>query len=237
MVKNDENLKNSQLKIQKEHEEKQKKADETLHKLVNDIDEHPNDYRTYYDLGAFLVELHNFTQAEELIMKALGLFADKNKKAKEVLTYGLGNVYYAAGEFDKSIEQFNSLSSSDMKADAYIMLAQSYMGKKDYKKAVVFALTAQGSRKQDPDVNYLLGSSLIALGNFSEAAQFLDNTLHAQPKNGKANFDRGIVAMVLEEDFDYYFENAKKYDKKYFDNGQKRLADIEKFVQAKQGKK
>ncbi|WP_105956259.1 tetratricopeptide repeat protein [Apilactobacillus quenuiae] len=237
MVKNNEDLTNSQLKIQKEHEEKQKNADKTLHKLVKDIDEHPNDYRTYYDLGAFLVELHNFTQAEELIMKALGLFSDKNKKAKEILTYGLGNVYYAAGDFDKSIEQFNALSSSDMKADAFIMLAQSYMGKKDYKKAVVFALTAQGFRKQDPDVNYLLGSSLMALGNFSEAAQFLDTTLYAQPKNGKANFDRGIVAMVLGENFDNYFSTAKKYDKKYFDNGQKRLADIEKFIQAKQGKK
>ncbi|UQS85532.1 tetratricopeptide repeat protein [Apilactobacillus apisilvae] len=237
MENNDEKLKNRQSQVQKEHEKRQKKADKTLHNLVTDIDEHPHDYRTYYDLGAFLVELHNFTQAEELMMKALGLFANQSKKAKEVLTYGLGNVYYAAGEFDKSIEQFNSLSSSDLKSDSYIMLAQSYMGKKDYKKAVVFALTAQGFRRQDPDVNYLLGSSLMALGNFSEAAQFLDTTLKAQPKNGKANFDRGIVAMVLGENFSNYFNKSKKYDEKYFNDGQKRLSDIEKYIQAKQSKK
>lgn len=240
MIKMDQKsqeIKEKQQAVEKKREEQQKKADETLHKLVEDIDNHPDDYRTYYDLGSFLVQLHNYTQAEELMMKALGLFADRSKKAKETLVYGLGNVYYAAGEYDKAIEQFNNLSDGDMKTDAYIMLAQSYMAKEDYKKAVVFALTAQGFRRQDPEINYLLASSLLALGNFSEAAEFYDKVLQAKPKDGKANFDRGIVAMVLEEDFNQYFEIAKREDPKYFEKGQKRLADIEKFIQVKNGKK
>lgn len=236
MDQKSEEIKNRQQEIEREHEEKQRKADETLHKLVEDIDNHPDDYRTYYDLCSFLVQLHNYTQAEELMMKALGLFAGRSKKAKETLTYGLGNVYYAAGEYDKAIEQFNSLSDGNMKTDAYIMLAQSYMAKEDYKKAVVFALTAQGFRRQDPEINYLLASSLLALGNFKEAAEFYDKVLAAKPNDGKANFDRGIVAMVLEEDFSAYFDKAKSNNPKYFEKGQKRLADIEKFIQVKNKK-
>ncbi|MHA8138653.1 tetratricopeptide repeat protein [Lactobacillaceae bacterium Scapto_B20] len=225
-----------QQEVAKMREAKQKQADETLHRLVKDIDEHPHDYRTYYDLGTFLVQLKNYNQAEELLMKAMGLFADRSKKAKNTLTYGLGNVYYEAGEYDKAIQQFNQINDQKLKFDSYIMLAQSYMSKNNYKRAVVFALTAQGMRRQDPAVNQILGDSLLALGNFEEAAQFFDVVLKNDPKDGKANFDRGIVAMVLGQPFEQYFADAKKYDQKYFDKGQSRLKDIEKFVQIQKKK-
>ncbi|MEJ6400781.1 tetratricopeptide repeat protein [Nicoliella lavandulae] len=220
-----------QAHVAKVRAEKQKQADETLHKLVKDIDEHPHDYRTYYDLGTFLVQLRNYNQAEELLMKAMGLFADQSKKAKNTLMYGLGNVYYAAGEYDKAIQQFNQIDDQKLQFDSYIMLAQSYMSKQNYKKAVVFALTAQGMRRQDPSVNQILGDSLLALGNFSEAAQFFDIVLKNDDHNGKANFDRGLIAMVLGEPFDDYFAKAKRYDHRYFEKGQSRLKDIEKFIQ------
>ncbi|MHA8110003.1 tetratricopeptide repeat protein [Lactobacillaceae bacterium Melli_B4] len=225
-----------QAEVAKMREAKQKEADETLHRLVKDIDEHPHDYRTYYDLGTFLVQLRNYNQAEELLMKAMGLFADRSKQAKNTLTYGLGNVYYAAGDYDKAIQEFNRIDDQKLKFDSYIMLAQSYMSKKNYKRAAVFALTAQGMRRQDPTVNQILGDSLLALGNFKEAAQFFDVVLKNDSKDGKANFDRGIIAMVLGEPFDQYFAAAEKYDKHYFDKGQGRLKDIEKFIQIQKKK-
>ncbi|MCL0329908.1 tetratricopeptide repeat protein [Apilactobacillus xinyiensis] len=234
MDENTKNMKSQHDKIEQERELKQKQADETLHKLVKGIDEHPHDYKTYYELGAFLVELHNYTQAEELMMKALGLFADRSKKAKNTLLYGLGNVYYSAGDFDKAIEQFSKVNDDKLKFDAYMMLAQSYMSKDDYKRAVVFALTAQGMRRQNPDINYILGESLIALGNFKEAAGFLDAVIKADSKNGKAYFERGLTAMMNDEDFNDYFVKAKEYDPKYFEKSKNRLADIEKFIKAKQ---
>ncbi|GLB47006.1 hypothetical protein WR164_09850 [Philodulcilactobacillus myokoensis] len=243
-MKPNENIKKKQIEnrkhqkhVSKVREAAQKKADKTLHKLVSDIDNHPHNYRTYYDLGTFLVELKSYTQAEELLMKALGLFADKSKRAKNALLYGLGNVYYSAGDFDKAIKQFQQVDDEHLKVDAYIMLAQSYMSKKDYKRAIVFALTAQGHRRQDPDVNRLLGESLLALGNFKESAQFYDHVLNALPNDGRANFDRGIVAMVLGEDFHEYFARAQKYDEKYFKKGQKKLADIERFIQVQRKNK
>ncbi len=223
-------------KIAKRRQRDQQRAAKTLHRLVKDIDQHPHNFRTYYDLGTFLVELHNYTQAEELFMKALGLFANRSAKAKDTLTYGLANVYYAAGEFDRAIKFFNQVNDRKLKVDSYVMLAQSYMSKKDYKRAVVFALTARGFRKQDPDINQLLGDNLLALGDFKQAIQFYDVALRAKPRSGQANFNRGICAMVLGIPFRHNFALAKRYDQRYFKKGQKRLADIERFVQVNRKK-
>ena len=218
------------------NDKKQKQAEETLHKLVKDIDNHPHDYRTYYDLSAFLIQLKSYTQAEELLMKALGLFANQSKKAQNVLTYGLGNVYYSAGEFEKAIQQFQQVTNKNLQSDAYVMLAQSYMGQKNYKKALVFLLTAQETAKQDPSTNLLIGQCLIALGDFKQAKGYYDLVLKSNPHNGEANFNQGLIAMVLGEPFEGYFKNAEKYDKLYFDKEQGKLSDIEKFIQIRKEK-
>ena len=226
-----------QQKVAAKRKKEQKKAEVTLHRLIVDIDKHPHNYHTYYDLGTFLVELHNFTQAEELFMKALGLFAQKNQKARDTLTYGLANVYYAAGSFDKAIKYFNQVSDRKLKLDSYIMLSQSYMSKKDYKRAVLFALTAHNLRKQNPTVNSLLGANLLALGDVKPASRFYRIALKADPQSGKINFNLGICAMVLGMPFRKYFQQAKRLDRKYFDRGQKRLADIERFIQINRRKR
>lgn len=223
-------------KVTKKRKHAQHRAEVTLHKLITDIDTHPYNYHTYYDLGTFLVELHNYVQAEELFMKALGLFAKRSQQAKDTLTYGLANVYYAAGEFDKAIKYFNQVQTSKLKVNAYIMLAQSYMSKKDYKRAVLFALTAQGFRKQDPMINRLLGENLQALGNFREAIQFYETSITADPQNGATHFNLGICHMVIGKPFQDDFQLAKKYDPRYVKRGQKRLADIERFIQVNRGK-
>ncbi|MCH5463117.1 tetratricopeptide repeat protein [Lactobacillus sp. LC28-10] len=210
-----------------EREAKQRESEQLMHRLIQEIDDDPDNYHTYYDLGALLVNLKSYTQAEELMVKALGLFADKSRTAKDTLTYGLGNVYYEAGEYQKAIEQFNQVKDTKLKSDAYMMLAQSYMGNNDHKTALAFALTAAENHQQDPQVNQLIADNLLAVGSFKDAAKYYDKTLASDPKNGRAQFDRGIAAVVLEEDASEYFEQAKRLDSKYYENGQKRLADIQ----------
>ena len=216
--------------VAKKRKQAQHRAAVTLHQLVKDIDDHPHNYHTYYDLGTFLVELHSYTQAEELFMKALGLFAKQNSQARDTLLYGLGNVYYSVAEYNKAIKIFAKIKDRKLKVDSYIMLAQSYMSKKDYKRAIVFALTARGFLKQNPVINGLLGANLLALGDFKSSARFYDVALRAEPKNGKFNFNRGIAAVVLGQPFRNYFRKAKRYNPKYYQKGQKRLAEIERFV-------
>lgn len=169
-------------------------------------------------------------------MKALGLFDKSSQDVKDTLKFGLGNVYYAAAEYDKAIKIFQEIDDKKLQAESYLMLAQSYMAKGDNKRAMVFALSAQSSRHDDPDVNQMIGDNLLALGNFEQAGEFYDIVLKNQPENGKANFNRGLVAMVNGENFANYFAKAKHDDPAYFEKGQQKLKDIEKVIQINKDK-
>ncbi|PWG00653.1 tetratricopeptide repeat protein [Levilactobacillus bambusae] len=216
--------------------EQEDQMNQALHELVLAIDQEPTNWHHYYDLGTLLVQVKSYAQAEELFMKALGMF-DQDEEAKNALIYGLGNVYYAAEEFDKAIRQFQQIKDQNLQSDAYMMLAQSYMAQGNHKQALVFALTAQAHRQQDAEANQLVADNLLALGHNQEAADFYDRVLTVDPQNGKANFDRGITAMVLGEPFEAYFKMAEQTDPQYFEAGQQRLAEIERFLQAKDGRK
>ncbi len=171
--KNQEN----QRKYTKKREAEEAKAKVAIHKLVEKVDREPNNYHNYYDLATFLVEAKDYEQAEELLMKALGLFDKSSQDVKDTLKFGLGNVYYAAAEYDKAIKIFQEIDDKKLQAESYLMLAQSYMAKGDNKRAMVFALSAQSSRHDDPDVNQMIGDNLLALGNFEQAGEFYDIVL------------------------------------------------------------
>lgn len=215
----------------KKREQEEQQAHQVIHQLIQKIDRQPNNFHNYYDLATFLVEAKDYQQAEELLMKALGIFDNDSDDVKDTLKFGLGNVYYAAEEYDKAIKTFQQINDDKLQSEAYIMLAQSYMAKGDNKRAMVFALSAQSTKHDDPTVNQMIGDNLLALGNFKQAGEFYDIVLKHEPKDGKANFNRGLVAMVDDEPFERYFQTAKESDPDYFQKGQQKLKDIEKFVQ------
>ncbi|WP_412990106.1 tetratricopeptide repeat protein [Pediococcus siamensis] len=210
-----------------------KKAQAAAKHLVSAIDAAPDDYKRYYNLGVFLTQANSFDQAEELYVKALGRFHDK-KQAQNLLHYGLGNAYYEAGEYQQALTQFQAVHDEQLKAEAYQMIAQTYMAQDDYKTALAFALTAQAKHQQDATINGLIGEIFLALGDFEHARTYYEQALAADSKNGKYQFERGIIALVQgEEHAERYFERAKELDPAYYQKGQQRLADIERFVQTK----
>lgn len=214
-------------------EQDKKRSEQMVHELVQRINLHPGDADAYYELATVLVDLNSFAQAEELLMKALGLFAAQ-AEVVEKLHYGLGNVYYAAQDYPKAIAQFDQLGAR-WKGAGYLMLAQSYMASGDHKRALAFSLTALGSQPKDVATLQVVAENLLALGNMSQAAQYYDQVLELDDRNGRAYFDRGLVAMVQGEDYGQYFKQAKSLDPQYFEKGQKKLADIERFIQTQKG--
>ena len=159
-----------------EFQAKQKRETEKLvHKLIRAIDEHPEKVNNYYDLGSLLTRLNDYQQAEELFMKALGIFeAKKDQAAIDLLNYGLGSLYYEVGKTDAAIKLYNKIEDPKIKADSYLMLAQSYMKKGQRKQAVAYGVTAHELRPADPAINQVLGDSLLALGEFTAAKKYYD---------------------------------------------------------------
>ncbi|HJA21519.1 tetratricopeptide repeat protein [Limosilactobacillus panis] len=224
---NDNELKNN----------KKRETEKLVHKLIQAIDEHPDKVNNYYDLGSLLTRLNDYQQAEELFMKALGIFEAKaDQAAIDLLNYGLGNLYYEVGKPDRAIALYNKISDKKLKADSYLMLAQSYMKKGQHKQAVAYGITAHELRAEDPEINQVLGDSLLALGEFTTAKKYYDAILKRHPGRADTQFNRGIVAMVLGEPYQDYLAQAKQLSPTYYAKSEQRLAEIEKTLRATQGK-
>lgn len=218
-------------------EKAKKQTEKLVHRLVEAIDAEPDKFNNYYDLGSLLTRLKDYQQAEELFMKALGIFEPKgDQKAINLLKYGLGNLYYSVDQVEKAITYYNQIDDPKIKADAYLMLAQSYMKKGQHKQAVAYGLTAHELRKEDPAINQVIGDSLLALGEFAKAKEYYDAILKRHPGRADTQFNRGIVAMVLGEPYKDYLAQAKQLDLNYYQKSEQRLSDIEKALQETQGK-
>lgn len=220
---------------QTNREEQKKQTERLVHKLITAIDEYPDKANNYYDLGSLLTRLQDYAQAEELFMKALGIFEAKgDQEAQNLLNYGLGNLYYEVGKVDQAIKLYNKIDDKKLKADSYLMLAQSYSKKKQYKQAVAYGLTAHELRPEDPETDQALGDALLALGEFKQAASYYDAILKHHPGRADTQFNRGLVAMVLGEPYKDYLNQARQLDLDYYTKSEKRIAEIEKTLQATQ---
>lgn len=220
---------------QTNREEQKKQTERLVHKLITAIDESPDKANNYYDLGSLLTRLQDYAQAEELFMKALGIFEAKgDQEAQNLLNYGLGNLYYEVGKVDQAIKLYNKIDDKKLKANSYLMLAQSYSKKKQYKQVVAYGLTAHELRPEDPEIDQALGDALLALGEFKQAASYYDAILKHHPGRADTQFNRGLVAMVLGEPYKDYLNQARQLDLDYYTKSEKRIAEIEKTLQATQ---
>lgn len=220
---------------QTNREEQKKQTERLVHKLITAIDKSPDKANNYYDLGSLLTRLQDYAQAEELFMKALGIFEAKgDQEAQNLLNYGLGNLYYEVGKVDQAIKLYNKIDDKKLKADSYLMLAQSYSKKKQYKQVVAYGLTAHELRPEDPEIDQALGDALLALGEFKQAASYYDAILKHHPGRADTQFNRGLVAMVLGEPYKDYLNQTRQLDLDYYTKSEKRIAEIEKTLQATQ---
>jgi len=211
-------------------EKMKENSEQLISKLVAAIDKEPTKAQNYYDLGSLLTKLNSHEQAEELFMKALGLF-EKDVKATNLLKYGLGNLYYEQGSYDEAIKEYSQIENSKLKADAYLMVAQSLVQMHDYKRAIAYGITAHELRKQDPEINEVLGDAFLALGGFEQAKEYYDDILKYHPGRAETQFNRGLVAMVLGEKYQDYLEQARQLDPEYYTRSEQKIADIEKTLQ------
>lgn len=71
-----------QAALKAKRDAKQRESEQLMHRLIQEIDDDPNNYHTYYDLAALLVNLKSYSQAEELMMKALGYLPTRAVKLR-----------------------------------------------------------------------------------------------------------------------------------------------------------
>ena len=211
-----------------------KDIEKLIHKLIQKIDSNPKVAKNYYELAEVLLDGHNYEQAEELLGKARGLF--KQQRDLDLIDYGLGNVYYSSGLYDKAIATFSQIKNKKLANEINIMLAQTYYAKEEYQKAFAYALTAFEKDTDNGDILELMGDIYFALGQMSEAKNEYDEALKHK-KTAKLLFNRGVIEMYLvKQNNNRFFDEAKKLDEKYFNAQKQRLIDIDKSMQARNKK-
>lgn len=206
-------------------------AEKATHQLIKAIDRDPYNADNYYQLGVILTEMQSFSQAEELLKRAINIFKNDQNKV-DLLTYGLGNVYYTAGLYDNAISEFQKVSDSSLKRNAYLMIGQSKYAQQNYKQAMAFALTASDQNSSDKGPKCLLADCFLALGQFEQAENFYQQVLQIDSNDLRALFQLGIVKLTLEgpQAADQYFNKVKQLDQNYFDRMSERLDDVQRFI-------
>lgn len=204
-------------------------TDELLHQLIDKVDQNPYDPQNYYALGSFLTTQKNYVQAEELFKRGLNVF-QKQPKNQDLLYYGLGNVYYESELYDQAIVTFQKMQAPQLKAQAYLMIAQSYYAQKNYPQALAFALTASENEACFKESTNLMADCFLALGEFEQAKTYYQQVLKKDATDLHANFHCGICLVVLGEDGQAYFEKVKQKDLKYYQKMQQRLQDIQNLL-------
>ncbi|WP_125762623.1 tetratricopeptide repeat protein [Companilactobacillus hulinensis] len=195
-----------------------------IKKLVDDLNTNSRQLGKILKLSAYLVEVGDLEQAEELLIRSMPLFPEDKD-----LLYNLGNVYYLAGKYDKSNDIFQKLINANYGFVAYFMMAKTLDEQGKRQMAIVYALTAVEKNKQDLAANELMADLLLANGNFSESMSYYQKANKIKPQS-KFYFNMALCAMNLKEDYQAYLNKSKELDAKYYLKNEKKLANLQKFI-------
>ncbi|MCW0952679.1 CDC27 family protein [Weissella ceti] len=173
--------------------------EKSISELVQLIEQDEKNWSAYVDLIGALVLANALPEAEELGLKSLTLFAE-TPEATQHLLYAVGNVYYAAGAYDRAQHFFDQITNPELHSDACLMQAQSLYGQKNYQKALAFALTYHEDKPEDIDGLVLLGRIWLALNDLATAKTLFDQALALNADDYAANFARGVVAVAMDKE-------------------------------------
>lgn len=175
-------------------------------------------------LSTYLSYGGEFEQAEELLIKAKGLFA------KELtIDYNLGNIYYTQGEYDKAQAIFDSLVNKKFGHEAMFMLAQTLNKLGQVNQALVYAITASDMVNNDAAYPELVGDLFMSIGDFNHAKDYYQNSYDIKI-NEKNSFNLGLCKMALKEEYKKYFSESKKINSEFYEKNIQKLDDIQKLI-------
>lgn len=170
------------------------------------IDEQPHEPGNHALLATMLINMRAYDQADELLVKALGLFPDQ-----EELRYDWGLSAYQQGDYQNALARLLPLTKpqiqANLRADASYMVALTYKAADDNLHALAFAMTASELNPKASDAAVLTANLLLALGSLKEAQQLLRPFI--ETKNGQVQLTYGMILSALGEDGSAYLEAAK----------------------------
>lgn len=176
---------------------------------VHYIDEHPHAVDAYRMLAAMLINMKAYDQADELIVKALGLFHDDPE-----LRYNWGLSAFQQGSFKDALARLLPLTAKSitgsLRADAAYMVALAYQELGDNIRAIAFALTAHDLNPDAIDAAVLTANLLLGQGVNDQVKDLLAPLL--KTKDARVLLAYGMAVSAMGEDGSQYLDAAQTAD-------------------------
>lgn len=171
------------------NEEKYEEAVEA-YKYV--VEESPDTYIIYMNIGNCYFQMEKYDQAEEYYKKVL----EKDPKNQEAMLL-IGNCYSNRGDDEKALEWYNKIEFEKIDDPTVLFnIGSNFYTQSKFEEALKYYKKAVEIRKNFLDAIYQLGLTYLTLGNFQDAIEVFDNYLKFDQDSKRAYQVKGFIEFL-----------------------------------------
>lgn len=173
-----------------------KKFDQALSYLFENIEADPNEVTNYINAGTILSEANDIERAEKFFRKAITV-----NESHGGAYYSLANLYYNQQRFEEAVKLYqHALKRGLNDADTNFMLGMSFNELGAHTEALPYVMRASELNNEDVEIGFQYGLTLCQLEMFEEAVKQLEIVLAKDPKHVDALYNLGLAKYMKNED-------------------------------------
>ena len=184
-----------------------KKFDEALKCLFENIEENPNEVTNYINAGTILAEADEIEKAEKFFQKAITINEEHGGAY-----YSLANLYYNQQRFDEAVKLYQFAIQKGLNdSDTNFMLGMCFNELGAHTEAMPYVMRAHELKPDDLEIAFQYGLTLCQVEMFGEAITQLENVLEKDSQHVDALYNLGLAKYMKNEDAEealQYFNKA-----------------------------
>lgn len=170
-------------------EEKYVEAVESYKKIV---EESPDTYIVYKNIGNCYFQMEKYDQAEEYYKKVL----EKDPKNQEAMLL-IGNCYANRGDEKKALEWYKKIEFEKIDDPMVLFnIGSNFHTQSKFEEALKYYKKAVEIQKNFLDAIYQLGLTYLTLGNSQDAIETFDNYLKYDQDSERASQVKGFIEFL-----------------------------------------
>lgn len=170
----------------------EEKYDEAVEFYTKIVEESPDTYILYKNIGNCYFKMEKYDQAEEYYKKVL----EKDPKNQEAMLL-IGNCYSNRGDDEKALEWYNKIEFEKIDDPTVLFnIGSNFYNQSKFEEALKYYKKAVEIRKNFLDAIYQLGLTYLTLGNSQDAIKTFDNYLKYDQDSKRAYQVKGFIEFL-----------------------------------------
>ena len=170
----------------------EEKYEEAVEAYKHVVEESPDTYIIYMNIGNCYFQMEKYDQAEEYYKKVL----EKDPKNQEAMLL-IGNCYSNRGDEKKALEWYNKIEFEKIDDPTVLFnIGSNFYTQSKFEEALKYYKKAVEIRKNFLDAIYQLGLTYLTLGNSQDAIKTFDNYLKFDQDSKRAYQVKGFIEFL-----------------------------------------